>query len=415
MSLIRNSVYNIAGFAIPTLVAIPALGILARQLGVEKFGLFTLAFAIVGYASIFDGGITRAVIREIAIFRDKKEEQKKIISTASVSVLILGTIAAILLVLFSNNLISFLKVSEDKVIDVGKAFKILGLTLPIYLLNQIWLAYLEGHEKFANLNIQRTITSIFLAVLPLLMCLIYPTLLNAVVGLLIGRIISLTITFSICKKIIIESGMIFYKETFIRMMKFGGWLTVSNIISPIMVYFDRFVVSNMIGASKVAFYSAPAEGVARLVNIPFALSRALFPKLSNSQNKDEKKKLEKQSYILISIICLPIVIFGIFFSKFIMVTWMGLNYGNQAANVLCILLIGFYFNSLAQIPFSVLQAKGKSKTTALIHAIEIFPYLGLLFYMTYHLGLIGTAIAWSVRMGVDLILLFVLSRKLCVE
>ena len=106
MSLIRNSVYNIAGFAIPTLVAIPALGILARQLGVEKFGLFTLAFAIVGYASIFDGGITRAVIREIAIFRDKKEEQK-IISTASVSVLILGTIAAILLVLFSNNLISF--------------------------------------------------------------------------------------------------------------------------------------------------------------------------------------------------------------------------------------------------------------------------------------------------------------------
>ncbi|MDT8698615.1 flippase [Acinetobacter baumannii] len=415
MSLIRNSVYNIAGFAIPTLVAIPALGILARQLGVEKFGLFTLAFAIVGYASIFDGGITRAVIREIAIFRDKKEEQKKIISTASVSVLIFGTIAAILLVLFSNNLISFLKVSEDKVIDVGKAFKILGLTLPIYLLNQIWLAYLEGHEKFANLNIQRTITSIFLAVLPLLMCLIYPTLLNAVVGLLIGRIISLTITFSICKKIIIESGMIFYKETFIRMMKFGGWLTVSNIISPIMVYFDRFVVSNMIGASKVAFYSAPAEGVARLVNIPFALSRALFPKLSNSQNKDEKKKLEKQSYILISIICLPIVIFGIFFSKFIMVTWMGLNYGNQAANVLCILLIGFYFNSLAQIPFSVLQAKGKSKITALIHAIEIFPYLGLLFYMTYHLGLIGTAIAWSVRMGVDLILLFVLSRKLCVE
>uniref|UniRef100_UPI00124F8D50 oligosaccharide flippase family protein n=1 Tax=Acinetobacter ursingii TaxID=108980 RepID=UPI00124F8D50 len=64
MSLIKNSVYNIAGFIVPTLVAIPTLGILARQLGVEKFGLFTLAFAVVGYASIFDGGVTRAVIRE---------------------------------------------------------------------------------------------------------------------------------------------------------------------------------------------------------------------------------------------------------------------------------------------------------------------------------------------------------------
>ncbi|HHU7848382.1 TPA: flippase, partial [Escherichia coli] len=49
MSLIRNSFYNIAGFAVPTLVAVPALGILARLLGPENFGLFTLAFALIGY------------------------------------------------------------------------------------------------------------------------------------------------------------------------------------------------------------------------------------------------------------------------------------------------------------------------------------------------------------------------------
>ncbi|HDV3897951.1 TPA: oligosaccharide flippase family protein, partial [Escherichia coli] len=70
MSLIRNSFYNIAGFAVPTLVAVPALGILARLLGPENFGLFTLAFALIGYASIFDAGISRAVIREISLYRE---------------------------------------------------------------------------------------------------------------------------------------------------------------------------------------------------------------------------------------------------------------------------------------------------------------------------------------------------------
>ena len=95
-----------------------------------------------------------------------------------------------------------------------------------------------------------------------------------------------------------------------------------------------------------------------------------------------------------------------------MVIWMGESYGNQAADVLSILLVGFYFNSLAQIPFSVLQAKGKSKTTALIHTAEIIPYLALLFYLTYNFELIGTAIAWSIRTGIDLIVLFILSRKL---
>ncbi|HBA7847619.1 TPA: oligosaccharide flippase family protein, partial [Escherichia coli] len=84
MSLIRNSFYNIAGFAVPTLVAVPALGILARLLGPENFGLFTLAFALIGYASIFDAGISRAVIREISLYRESEKEQIQIISTASV-------------------------------------------------------------------------------------------------------------------------------------------------------------------------------------------------------------------------------------------------------------------------------------------------------------------------------------------
>ncbi|MHB7566952.1 hypothetical protein ACYCNP_10460 [Citrobacter braakii] len=38
---------------LPTLVAVPALGLLARILGEERFGLFTICTAVVGYASIF--------------------------------------------------------------------------------------------------------------------------------------------------------------------------------------------------------------------------------------------------------------------------------------------------------------------------------------------------------------------------
>ena len=112
MSLIRNSFYNIAGFAVPTLVAVPALGILARLLGPENFGLFTLAFALIGYASIFDAGISRAVIREIALYRESEKEQIQIISTASVIVLFLGVVAALLLYFSSNKVVELLNVSS---------------------------------------------------------------------------------------------------------------------------------------------------------------------------------------------------------------------------------------------------------------------------------------------------------------
>ncbi|MBN0009079.1 oligosaccharide flippase family protein, partial [Pseudomonas aeruginosa] len=74
MSLARNTFWNFLGVLIPSLAALPAIGYLARVLGVENFGLLTLSFAIIGYASIFDLGLSRAVIREVALSSDKGSE-----------------------------------------------------------------------------------------------------------------------------------------------------------------------------------------------------------------------------------------------------------------------------------------------------------------------------------------------------
>ncbi|QGU11518.1 oligosaccharide flippase family protein [Leclercia sp. J807] len=411
MSLIRHSVYNLAGFAIPTLIAIPCLGILARTLGPESFGLFTLSFAIVGYASIFDGGITRAVIREVSMLRDNLNEQQKVIGTATVVVLSLGIIASLILYFSAGNLASLLKVSQEQFAFAVQSFKILSVIIPVYLVSQIWLAYLEGIESFANINIQRVISSSLLALLPTLLVLYHHSLVYATIGLLIGRVITLLMAATSVRVFLRNVTFRVHKATLIRLIKFGSWMTVSNIISPIMVYFDRFVISSLLGANKIAFYTAPAEGVARLLNIPTALSRALFPKLSNAQDKKERKKLEVRSYYIISLVCLPIVIIGGIFSSYILSTWLGPQYAGDSSVILCILLVGFYFNALAQIPFSTIQAKGNSKITAGIHALEIIPYLILLFILTNHFGLIGTAIAWSLRTFSDLVLLVIFSRR----
>ena len=412
MSLAKNSLYNILGFAIPTLFAIPSLGILGRILGLESFGLFTLAFAVVGYASIFDGGITRAVIREISVFRDDLVEQVKIISTSSFVVLILSILASLLLYFGAESLTVFLNVSVTKFEQVVKSFKLLSLVIPFFLLSQIWIAFLEGHERFINLNIQRVLGGIVMSTMPVVLCLIEPTIFHAIVGLVIGRIISFLIALFACRKIIFQSKISFDKVVFRRLMTFGGWVTISNIISPIMVYFDRFITSNIVGASNVALYSAPAEGVGKASNLPFALARALFPRLSYITDEKEKRELERQSYLYITLVCLPVAFIGFWFAPELMKLWMGDKFGGLDAQVLRVLLIGFYLNALALIPFSLLQAKGNSRATALIHLFEVIPYLGLLYFMTSSYGIIGTAIAWSTRMLVDLIALFLLSRTL---
>ena len=405
MSLIKNSFYNIVGFAIPTLVAIPCLGIMSRWLSVEEFGIFILSFSLLGYASIFDGGLSRAVTREIAIFRDNELEKVKILANANLLISIFSLIASILLYIFSGNIASLLNTSPLYLDSVIISIKLLSLAIPFYLLNLIWLGYLEGVEDFLIVNFQKTIGNTLIILFPLFFCFFEKNLIYAVSGILVGRIISLIVTFIICNKIIMRARCEFNKYVVIRLFKFGGWITISNIVSPIMVYMDKFIVSNVLGANKLALYSAPAEGVSRLVNVPIALSKALFPKISNAKTLEEQKKLEKVSYIVIGTFCFPLVIIVFIFAKEIMTMWMGSNYGIATENILRILIIGFFFNALAQVPYTIIQSKGFSKYTALIHLVEILPYLLSVFYATKYYGIIGAATVWTVRVIVDLFLL----------
>lgn len=411
MSLIKNSTWNIVGYIIPAIITIPALGILARYLGAERFGIFTLAISIVGYASIFDVGLTRAVIREVSCFRDDKREKLNIISSATVIVAIISILAAILIAFFSKDIALLLKIDNELSNDVIGALKILALTIPLFLITQIWLSILEGEERFSILNIYKTITGSLMAALPVAFIFIHNSLSYAVIGLLIGRLIALIMAFSLCRDTIISAKLVLVKSTVIRLFSFGGWMTVSNIISPVMSYFDRFILSHLLGASSVAFYTAPSEIVSRIGFVPGALARAVFPRLSKTDTVLERKKNIKLVTLLMLTTCLPMVLIGVTFSEGIMVAWMGPLFSGTASNVLKILLVGFMFNSLAQIPFASIQARGNARVTAFIHLLELIPYLISIYYLIGMFGILGAAYAWTGRVIIDFMLLYIYEIK----
>lgn len=412
MSLIKNGLWNIGGYIIPAIVTIPALGVMGRVLGAELFGVFTLALAVVGYASIFDAGLTRAVIREIAIERNNEHNKLKIISSATVVILALSLMAATLLFLGSDNVATLLKISTNLHAQVSYAFRILSFSIPFFLITQIWLSILEGEEKFAILNVYKTITGTLLSLLPAVFILYKPTLEYAIAGLVIARLLCLIIAFNLCLNEILKAKLSIDKATIKRLFMFGGWITVSNIISPILSYFDRFIVSNQLGAANVAFYTAPSEIIARLSIVPGAFARALFPRLSYASSPKEQERTKRLITLILFAISFPALLIGGVFSENIMTIWMGPSFSGTPGNVLAILLVGFLFNSLAQVPFASIQSRGFAKLTAFVHLIELIPYLLLLFYLIKQHGVIGAATAWSVRMFVDFVILIFMDKRI---
>ncbi|MFQ2656759.1 oligosaccharide flippase family protein [Aeromonas caviae] len=411
MSLFKNTLWNISGYIIPSLIAIPALGVLARTLGATQFGIFTLSLAIVGYASIFDAGLTRSIVREISVNRYNEVEKKRILSNATLALLMLGVFGGGMLFIFSDDIVYLLKVPLDLSRDSQLSLQLLSISLPIFLLNQAWLAALEGVENFRLVNIVKSINSSLIAGLPAIFTLFNDALYYAVAGLVVSRVISLIVTYAASKDYICYSRCGYHHATMIRLLKYGGWITVSNIISPLMSYFDRFILSNIMGANHVAHYTAPSEVIQRLSIIPNALSRAVFPKLSLFKNNLEQRKQKVLAYILMAAGILPFVLLGGLFSNEILTTWMGGEYAGIPSDILRILLLGFFFNAMAQIPFASIQARGYSKITAITHLAEVLPYLAFLYLAISEWGLIGVAVSWSLRVTVDFLILIIIDFK----
>ncbi|HCY3363984.1 TPA: O142 family O-antigen flippase, partial [Escherichia coli] len=256
----------------------------------------------------------------------------------------------------------------------------------------------------------KSITGSLISLLPVICIFISPSIEYAIIGLVVSRLVCMLFAFFLCKRIIVESYFEFSKLTLKRMLMFGGWITVSNIISPLMAYFDRFIVSNQLGAAVVAFYTAPSEIIARLGIVPGAFARAIFPRLSCSNDVHDRKKNKKIVSLLLFLITVPVFIVGLLASNKFMVLWMGPEFAGTSANILVILLLGFVFNSLAQVPFASIQSRGYAKITAYIHMVELIPYLMALFYFINNYGIIGAAYAWSIRVTIDYILLAFFDR-----
>ncbi len=412
MSIVRNSAWNTLGVVVPSLVAIPTFAFYARVLGVERLGLLTIALAAMGYASSLDLGLSRALIRQVAIDQDQPATVRSLMSTATLCVFALSLALALGGWLAAPALAGYLKVSADVRPDAIAGFHWLSLTIVPYLLAIVGSAYFEGREDFVAVNVIRTVTALVNAVGGVAALLLSPTLEAALIALFVARLLTCAVTFHwYWVRIKRDAGgrvPAFRADLLSKLLHYGSWLTVSNIVGPLMSHFDRFVLSNISGASVVAFYTVPAEAVVRASMFPSAVSRALFPRLSRGglSSESDRRIARRLTLSSCALTLLPLFIGA----NWVLGVWIGPEYVGTPGLVLRILVIGWFFNALALDPFTHLQAKGQSRVTALIHAGELLPYLGLLYVLTLNFGIVGTAVAWTLRSLIDYLLMAFCAR-----
>jgi O-antigen/teichoic acid export membrane protein len=193
-----------------------------------------------------------------------------------------------------------------------------------------------------------------------------------------------------------------------RLLHFGGWMTLSNIISPLMVIADRFFITSFLGASVVAYYTIPAEFMIRLLIIPAAITSTLFPIFSMQVSKVDwlyGAALYRKSMLIIFLMMGVIAISIFVGANFAIGIWLGSDFADRSSAVASCLAIGILFNSVAQVPIAYIQGAGDARSTALIHVFEFIIYVPVLILLMQLHGILGAAMAWTLRASFDLAIL----------
>ncbi|WP_348683260.1 flippase [Acidovorax soli] len=419
MSLKRNTIWNLAGAGLPLLLGAVTIPYLIKNIGVEAFGILTLVWALIGYFSLFDFGLGRALTQQVAAMLSARQYMQlpNLIKTGLWFTAVTGIIGGMILAALADQLaIHWLKVSVLLQPSTQKALIVAAIGIPLTTMTTGLRGILEAYEDFKVVNLLRIGLGAANFGLPALSVMfIGNSLIWMVVSLIAARaIVFFAHGWLVYRKLSDDwRASRFNKSTMRNLLSFSLWMTVSNIVSPLMVSADRFVISTVLGASMVAYYTVPFEVLIRILIVPGALTSVLFPRLAAVMATDwpEAKRLYRKSLKIIALALFPICILIALTSKWTMALWLGRDFSEISWPIVSIMAVGVLLNGLASLPFAAIQATGDARTTACLHILELAIYIPALFFCLKFFGLIGAAIAWSLRVGVDLIVLLICAKR----
>ena len=421
MSSVKKSiVWSLASNVLPLFAGVILFPKIIAAYGLEVFGVLTLAWALIGYFSLFDLGLSRALTQQVSNYIAKNKsaaEIAQLIRTGFISMWLLGIVGGVVLCLSSPLIIhSLLKIPDSLQADSLEAFILLAFSIPLVVHTAALRAVLDALHLFKSASIIRTVMGVGSFLAPYLAALISPTLTSAVISLIITRLLVWMLHLYAVhhSKILAIKTAPFSLKRLKPLLHFGSWMTISNVISPIMDYMDRFMVASILGVVATSYYVAPNQVVTKLLVIPASISGVLFPMFSQKWQKDPKHAahLLKQGFSYTFFILFPIAVLLVFFAKEWLSIWLTPAFAIQARLVVIWLTIGVLVNSIAQILFAKVQGAGRSDWTAKLHLAEVLPYLGMLYFSLYWWGISGAAIAWTLRITVDLLGLLVFVSKI---
>lgn len=417
--LASNTIWNLVGMVGPMLVALWAIPILVAKMGTERFGLMSIVWMMVGYFSLFDLGIGRALTKSVAerLGTALAFEIPAYVSSGMRLMWGLGILGGCVIAALSPWLAGeAIKMAPSLRGEALWSLWILAAALPFVIASAGNIGVLQAAEKFAQITYIRLPLGIANYLGPVVIMYFSRSLVGVTAFVALTRVVTWMAFKIMSDREVsrISQNSQALTNPLRELLSFGGWVTVSNIVGPVMVYFDRFLIGVVAGAAAVAYYTTPFEVVSKLSVLPAAMMAVLFPAFAahlGQASGHASRLFRNASGLLVVTMSLPTCLVVLFAPEALNL-WLGAEFAQKSAGVARWLAIGVCINSLAGLPFIALQGSGRPDVTAKLHLVELAFFIPLLWWAVTAFGIAGAAACWTGRVTIDFIALSGLCARL---
>lgn len=406
---------------LPMLAGIMVVPDLILRLGADRFGVLSIAWVLVGYFGLLDLGLARGLTQLLA-----QQAAAGVAPSIRASIAKhvrgwmcgLGLVWAVILLIVAPWLThTGLHIPANLQPEVTIGWVCLAVSVPLLMWAASSIGALEAYSRFAAVNAVRVPMGVATFLIPWGIS-HWTTHLGEVLGGLLGvRLVAALSLNALSRSYFLHDGPAPSSSSLRNIIAFGSWLTVSNLVGPILAYFDRFAIGAMLSVTAVTYYTVPFDVLSRLPSIPVAMMGVLFPLLAQAHNVEAGNSLRLNhmvsaaSRLLVAFWVPGLVVCGLL-GPVLLAWWVGPQLALASSGVWAWIAVGVLINGFAHIPYTLLQSAGRTDITAKFHLIELAPYLLALWWALSHYDIVGAAAVWTLRVSLDTALLYIGAARL---
>jgi O-antigen/teichoic acid export membrane protein len=308
-----------------------------------------------------------------------------------------------------------LKIPPELQRETLRAFWLLAISLPFVISTSGLRGLLEAYSRFDLSNVVRVPLGVLTYLAPLVTLRFSTSLPAMVSALVITRVLSWATYLVLCATSYpaLRKRRSLAPHLLRRLLSFSGWMTVSNIVGPLLLYLGRIMIAVLISAEGVAYFSTPYDVVINLLLVPTILVGVLFPAFSQLFRSDHERavRIYRRAMKYIGVVMLPLAAITFVVAKPALSLWINPDFAAHGYRVAQLLAIGVFINSFGHLAQALIQGYGRPDVTAKLHVIELILYVSYSWLLIKRYGINGAAMAWVIRVTISTVVLQFLAAK----